>query len=337
MKAAVNIRNCLAAMTSGDFPTRAAELLTEIGYRSTRTLPGQSGDVDAFLVRFPATNPDTQSEQAFRENANSAWLLFQLTDTEIETSAQGILFDSNSFAESNVKSFLFVAVELKDAQYSRGQYTAFTREINKRLSQPAVGPVRPFYEENKLWSWEPPVLGSRIVAQSSVFVFGVPAIPSPKMKKLTISAASKNSILGELETAYGINEEELFPDFSGYAVANSSKKAFDVARTIEYWKEQIDSAKGDDEKAMAHLRCGVAFSAMREHGKAIRHYDKAICLNPQNAAAYDNRGTAKGELGQHDKAITDYDEALRIDPQYVKARFNREIAKGKLRQASSAE
>ena len=138
MKAAANIRNRLAATASGDFPTRAAELLTEMGYRSERTLPGQSGDVDAFLARFPAANPDTLSEQAFHGNAKSAWLLFQLTDTEIEASAQGILFDSNFFAESNVKSFLFVAAELRNAQYPRGQYAAFTREINKRLRQPAV-------------------------------------------------------------------------------------------------------------------------------------------------------------------------------------------------------
>ena len=138
MKAAADIRNRLAATASGDFPTRAAALLAEMGYRSTRTLLGQSGDVGAFLERFPATNPNTQSEQAFRDNAKSAWLLFQLTDTEIERSAQGILFDFDSFAESNAKSFLFIAVELEGDAYPRGRYAAFTREINKRLSQPAV-------------------------------------------------------------------------------------------------------------------------------------------------------------------------------------------------------
>ena len=134
----MTIQSALAAIVGSSLSEAAQTLLAEMGYRSTRTLPGQSGDVDAFLGQFPATNPGTQSEQAFRENAKSARLLFQLTDTEIETSAQGTSFDSGSFAANNVKSFLFVAVELGNARYPRGQYTAFTREINKRLRQPAV-------------------------------------------------------------------------------------------------------------------------------------------------------------------------------------------------------
>ena len=59
MKGATNIRNRLAAMAGGDFPTQAAELLAEMGYHSTRTLPRQSGDVADFLAHFPAANPDT--------------------------------------------------------------------------------------------------------------------------------------------------------------------------------------------------------------------------------------------------------------------------------------
>ena len=227
-----------------------------------------------------------------------------------------------------------------------------------------------FYGKNKLWSWEPPVLGSRIVAQSSVFVFGISAIPLARMERLTIPAVKKRNILGELETVYGINEEELFPDFSGYAVANSSKKTFDVNRAIEYWKEQIDSAS-DRKRAWAHLMCGAAYSAVQNHSQAVEHYDEAIRIDPQQAVAYtyrgnvkntlrhhlkaiadydealridpryapayNNRGHAKAELGRHEEAIADYDEALRIDPQYVNARNNREIAKEKLRQASPAE
>ena len=134
----MTIQSALIATAGSPFSEAAQALLAEMGYHSTRTLPGQSGDVDAFLARFPATNSNTRSEQALRENANSARLLFQLTDAEIGTSAQGTLFDSNTFAENNVKSFLFVAVELENTQYSRGCYAAFTREINKRLSQPAV-------------------------------------------------------------------------------------------------------------------------------------------------------------------------------------------------------
>ena len=134
------IRAGLSALARDDFYAVAQALLTAMGYHSTRTLPGQSGDAADFLAHFPAANPDTQSERAFREHANSTHLLFQLTDAEIAaaTSTQGTLFDADAFAESNARSFLFVAVELQREQYSRGRYAAFTREINKRLRQPAV-------------------------------------------------------------------------------------------------------------------------------------------------------------------------------------------------------
>ena len=196
--------------------------------------------------------------------------------------------------------------------------------------------IQSFYGENKLWSWEPPVLGNRIVAQSSVFVFGVPTIPLPSMERLTIPAARKNSILRELETVYGINEEELFPDFPGYAVANSSARTFAVNRTIDYWEEQIDSASGSREKALAHFRCGVAYSVIREYEGAVKHYDNAIHIAPQLTAAYYNRGIAKNALGRHGEAIEDYDRAISFNSQDAGAYNNRAIAKGELGQYEEA-
>ena len=43
-----------------------------------------------------------------------------------------------SFDRGQQQSFIFFAVELKKATCARGQYAQFTREINKRLSQPTV-------------------------------------------------------------------------------------------------------------------------------------------------------------------------------------------------------
>ena len=202
-----------------------------------------------------------------------------------------------------------------------------TKEIKNR-NEPK-GKIQSFYENNNLWSWEPPALGNRIVAQSSVFVFGVPTIPLPKMEKLTIPADSKEGILRELETVYGINEEELFPDFSGYATANSHDKIFEVNRTIDYWKEQVDLTSGS-EKALAHFRCGVAHSAVQEYLEAMKHYDEVIRIAPRFAAAYYNRGIAKGKLDRYEDEIADYDEAIRIDPKHASAYYNRGIAKDEL-------
>ncbi len=131
------IRSALAALPADDFAAAASDLLGALGYHSERTLE-LSGDVDDFSAQFPAANPDTASERVFRDNAQSARLLFQLTDSEIETAAPASLFDADDFDRGNVRSFLFVAIELRGATYPRGQYAAFTREINKRLGQPAV-------------------------------------------------------------------------------------------------------------------------------------------------------------------------------------------------------
>ncbi len=98
--------------------------------------------------------------------------------------------------------------------------------------------IKFFYKESKLWAWEVSALGNRIVAQSSVMVFGLPMIASNAMKKIIIKGKNKRAVVAELNDLYGVNEETLFSDFSGYAVANSSSKAFDFEQIISYsyWK-----------------------------------------------------------------------------------------------------
>ena len=127
------ISAALADVSGGtDSRDAATGLLAAMGYRSDRRL-NMSGDVDDFLTRLPAPNLDTQSERDFRREARSARVLFQLTNAEIAQSAQRGLFDSGAFDKSDVRSFMFAAVDLRRERYARGRYAAFTREINKRI------------------------------------------------------------------------------------------------------------------------------------------------------------------------------------------------------------
>jgi len=48
--------------------------------------------------------------------------------------------------------------------------------------------------------------------------------------------------------------------------------------------------------------------------RSIEDYDKAIDLDPNDAAAYNNRGFSYRRLGQNERAIEDYDEAIKLDP-----------------------
>ena len=196
--------------------------------------------------------------------------------------------------------------------------------------------IQSLYEEGTLWSWEPSARGNRIVAQSSVFVFGVPAVAPHRMRRFIIRADSKRAILTQLKTVYGINEEMLFSDFPGYAVANAANKPFDVKRTVPYWREQVEQASDDSNKAMAYFYCGVAYSAVQDFQNATEQYSEAIRLNPEYTNAYTNRGIAKDALERFEDAIADFNEAIRIDPQNDKAYFGRGSAKAELGQYNEA-
>jgi predicted TPR repeat methyltransferase len=56
---------------------------------------------------------------------------------------------------------------------------------------------------------------------------------------------------------------------------------------------------------------------------AIAEYSEAIRLNPDYAAAFNNRGDVWRTKGDWDRAIADLDEAIRLDPEFAGAFFNR--------------
>lgn len=127
-----------AVPDTSNFTQSAESLLDVLDYTSTRTIQPFS-DVNEFIQTFSALNPNTQTEQDFINNAESIQVLFQITDEEIQATAQPILMDSHGgFDGDKAKSFIFVAVELKEDTYPRGKYVQFTREINKRFASPTV-------------------------------------------------------------------------------------------------------------------------------------------------------------------------------------------------------
>ena len=135
------IESALRNRSDGDFEAAARNLLNAIGYRSERTL-ALGGDIDDFIRAFGAPNPDTKTERNFREHAESVKLIFQVSDSEIAQSVQPDMFDTGEFDKGKAQSFIFVATELKNAEYPRGAYAQFVREINKRFSMPIVALFR---------------------------------------------------------------------------------------------------------------------------------------------------------------------------------------------------
>ncbi len=174
--------------------------------------------------------------------------------------------------------------------------------------------IAALYQDNSWWSWKPDPIGNRITAQSSVFVFGNAKFAPNQMKRLVIPANCKRNILMQLESLHDILEENLYPDFPGYASANAPNKPFDVQSTTSYWQDQLKSTQHQDLIPIAHYNCGIAYAAIGNFDEAIEHFDNAVALNSRLASAYYNRGNAKDELNQLEEAILDYDIAIRLRP-----------------------
>jgi tetratricopeptide (TPR) repeat protein len=73
-----------------------------------------------------------------------------------------------------------------------------------------------------------------------------------------------------------------------------------------------------------------------QYSAAIRDFDKAIQLEPDDAEAYNNRGVAKKKLRQYLAAIRDYNKALQLKPDHAEAYINRGNAKLDLEQYTAA-
>ena len=114
-----------------------------LGYKSNRILSKRSYTFDDFAQNFGQEHK-IRAEKALKEDWEQAHVLFQLTDEEIshalESQSQmqipGLDFTSVQF--SNLRSYLMMAVELKQDNYSRTKLTNLTREINRCFLIPVL-------------------------------------------------------------------------------------------------------------------------------------------------------------------------------------------------------
>ena len=92
-------------------------------------------------------------------------------------------------------------------------------------------------------------------------------------------------------------------------------------KLIPVLTEIIDLETRKDEKARMHTHRGAAYSSKGEYDHAIKDYDKATKLNPDDAKPYTGLGIAYFSKGEHDHAIKNYDKAIKLYPDDVMAYF----------------
>jgi len=77
------------------------------------------------------------------------------------------------------------------------------------------------------------------------------------------------------------------------------------------------------DEAIAAFRRANAYFAVRNYGRAVSDYTRALEHAPRSPEIYFNRAIAHERAGRYSKAVEDYTSAVTVDPQYVKAYCNR--------------
>ena len=204
-------------------------------------------------------------------------------------------------------------------------------------------PIEEFLHGSKLWKWVPSHMSNRILAQQSVFVFGRGKIDERWYKKIVIESSSKKNIRKDLRDIFGINEQHLFSDFTGFALSNAPDRPYSDDTLDYYLTLALELSQKKDfhnvmdicsralnlypENSYIFFIRGNANCDLGDYRAGIIDYDKAIEINPRYSYAYNNRGNAKCVLGDNQAGITDYDKAIEFNPEHFDAYNNRGIAK----------
>ena len=229
------------------------------------------------------------------------------------------------------------------------------REITLKLLKKEIDH---FFQGNKnstrkrLYQWQPRQQNNRIIAQQSIFLFGVPEINPEPDKECVIDGSSKEKIRESLKQIYGITEDMLFPDFDGFAMQHNQGIPY-TERTFSqymedgeraYQRQEYNSAITDFDKAIgrdpdraeAYYRRGLANTKEEKYQEAITDFDRAIDRDSDHTEAYYNRGLAKYQLEQHGEAVTDFDRAIDRNRDHTEAYYNRGRVNARLQRYEAA-
>ncbi len=153
---------------------------------------------------------------------------------------------------------------------------------------------------------------NRVISQRSIFIQPPKGFIEPDHVVL-IPKDLKQPILNHLRKYHGLSNATIYNDLHGFITNQRNHKS----AYREFYRGLTCQEKGN-------------------HDKATHHYTKAIELNPNLAAAYNNRGIAYGKRGELDRAIEDCTKAIQLNPNLAEAYSNRGTAyqnKGELGRA----
>jgi tetratricopeptide (TPR) repeat protein len=94
----------------------------------------------------------------------------------------------------------------------------------------------------------------------------------------------------------------------------------DLGKTDEAIKEYESLTGAESQCETCHYNLGAIFLEIKkDNQKALKHFSKAIELNPSYAEAFFARGYTYARMGEKEKAKADYAACLKIVPNYEAA------------------
>lgn len=128
------VRTAIAKLSNADFVTASRALLGALGYRSPKTLDAPTRPTD-FLAALGMDTAHFETLDRWR----AVHFLFQLTGDELPAlSRGGTPTTAEAFQRGAIDSFLFLAVDLDDASWSRRQLVGIVRALNRGFSMPVI-------------------------------------------------------------------------------------------------------------------------------------------------------------------------------------------------------
>ena len=116
---------------------------------------------------------------------------------------------------------------------------------------------------------------------------------------------------------YGLDEREKQIDDAYEWHVKGYSLAFGLGRREEALECYDKAIEIDPKDAATLFNKGLVLGRLDRHEEAVECYDKALEIDPKDVATLYWKGRALGRLGRHKEAVECYDKAVEIDPKDV--------------------
>lgn len=137
------VEKAIGSFKTREFQAACLDFWKELGYKSERSFDKVSYDAQTFKKEF-GTAHTLNEDKAITADWLNCLVLFQLTDKEIKDNLketiQEDLFDdfTQKVDNTQIHSYLFMAIELGKKEYTRTMLATLTREINRCFAMPVL-------------------------------------------------------------------------------------------------------------------------------------------------------------------------------------------------------